>query len=138
MLSLKTTASMRLAVEACPYPELKQLLALRIAQLSEGDSAVELGDLMHIIIVEAGDLLCCVSAEAGFNPLECFIDGSVYGDSDFMPSWEWIEVHEGWVELAYILDDEGFTVVFFIERSAGTDQALLACCYEYGRDTEAF
>lgn len=138
MLSLKTTASMHVAVDACPYPELKRLLALRLDQLSEGNDDVELGDRLHILIVEASDRLCQIETELGFTPLTNLVDGSHFGDPNFMPSWEWMEVHEGWIELTFIMDDEGFAVAIFIERSAGTDQSLLDCCYEFGGDTEPF
>ena len=133
MLSLKNSASMQLVVDAHPDPALRSLLALRMAQLRPPDST-DLGDVAHFVIFEPSDRLCQLEAELGFTPLDNLVDGSFYGDPDFTPSWEWIELHEGWVEMAYLFSDDGFATVIFIERADGVEPDLIALCEEWGGD----
>lgn len=133
MLSLRTSASMQLVVDVHPDPALRSLLALRMAQLAPPDG-VDLGDAAHFLIFESGDRLCQLDAELGFTPLDNIIDGSFYGDPDFTPSWEWIELHKGWVEMAYLFSDDGFAIVIFVERADGVEPDLIALCEEWGGD----
>jgi len=123
MLSMHDTAAIQAAASTHPDPTLRSLLALRGAQLAPTD-----GETVKIIVFEAGDTLDRLEAELGFTPLQGAVDASVFGDPDFMPSWEWIEAHPGWFELAYVFNDDGGGAVIFVSRAVGVDPGLLALC----------
>lgn len=134
MLSLQNAASMQLVVDVYPDPTLRTLLSLRVAQLAPPDGD-DIGDVVHFLIVEPGDRLCQMEANIGFTPLRNLVDGSFYGDPDFAPSWEWIEFHDGWIEIAYIFTDDGFGTIIFVQRADGVEPDLIALCAEWGGDT---
>jgi hypothetical protein len=48
-----------------------------------------------------------------------------------VPSTEWIADHGSWFEAVYILSDDGFGVVLFVQNDEGVDPELLAMCREY-------
>lgn len=127
MLSLRNSGSMQRAATSFPDPELCRLLALRMAQLEE-DASVDLGDLVHFLVVQPGDTFDAIDAELGFSPIVNFVDESRYGEPDFMPSWEWIERHNGWFELAFVLSDDGFGWIVFVQDADGVDPELRAMC----------
>ena len=134
MLSLTNAASMQLVVDVHPDPELRSLLSLRMAQLVPPDGA-DIGDAVHFLIVEPGDQLCQLEANIGFTPLQNLVDGSFYGDPDFTPSWESVEFHDGWIEIAYIFTDDGFGTIIFVPRADGVEPDLIARCDGWGGDT---
>lgn len=134
MISLRNTAS----ITAPPYPAfdpvLQRLLAERVEQLiSDGDDDV--GEFAHFLVVRPGDTPSDVETELGFSILENLVDGARYGSSDFTPSWEWIKQHEGWFELVYVLSDDGFGWVVFVQDDEAVDADLLAVCREYAPAT---
>ena len=108
MLSLTNTAAMHVASTTHPDPRLRSLMALRLSQLGT--------DPIHIVVFEAGDTLKELETVIGFTPLEA------------MPSWEWIEAHPGWFELAYVFSDDGDGAILFVSRAEGVDADLLALC----------
>ena len=122
MLALRTNAAVTRALSSDLDPELRQLLAKRVEQLMP-DGA---DDLVHFIVVEPGDSITAIATELGFSPLVNFVDGSRYGDPDFTPSWEWIERHGSWFEVAYVLSDDGFGCVLWV-RVADSSSLALAC-----------
>ena len=130
MRSFTTGAAVRAAV-ADPdlNPQLRALLAARARQLE--DDAEELGDLAHFHAVEPSDGPAEASAALGFPPDANLVDGSRYGDPDFTPSWEWVEEHGGWFELAFVLTDEGFGHVLLVPDRPDTDPRLLALCRDH-------
>lgn len=130
MLSLTTGAAVRAAVaDPALDPQLRALLAARARQLE--DDAEELGDLAHFHAVEPGDGPVEAEAALGFPPDANLVDGSRLGDPDFAPSWEWVEDHGGWFELAFVLTDEGFGHVLLVPDRPDTDPRLLALCREH-------
>lgn len=133
MLSLTTAASMQLVADAYPDAALRSLLALRMAQLAPPDGA-DIADAVNFLVFEPGDSLCQLEANIGFTPLHNLVDSSFYGDPDFTPSWEWIEFHAGWIEIAYVLTDDGFGTVIFVQRADGVEPDLIALCDEWGGD----
>jgi hypothetical protein len=112
MLSISTYAAIRSATTTHRDPTLRALLTLRMGQLVpiDGDPSI------RILVFEAGDTLNALEADLGFSPLEA------------VPSWEWIEAHPGWFELAYVFSDDGDGVILFVSRAAGVDPDLLALC----------
>jgi len=134
MLSLQTAASMQHAATSHTDPELRRLLSFRICQLAETEG-VDVSEIVNFLVVEAGDTSEQIETALGFSPLINFVDQSRYGDPGFAPSWEWIEDHGGWFELAYVLSDDGFGWIVFVPNVAGVDATLLALCGQCGRQT---
>ncbi len=111
MISLTNTAAIQIVATIHPDPTLRSLLALRGAQLASTD-----GEPVQVIVFEAGDTLVELEADLGFKPIE------------MEPSWEWIEAHPGWFELAYVFSDDGDGVIIFVSRADGVAPDLLALC----------
>ncbi|MEG8015265.1 hypothetical protein [Sphingomonas sp. 22R3R2A-7] len=130
MLSLRNTASILRAIQPPQEARLRSILDQRIIQLTE-DGGRDIANFAHFLIVQAGDDDQSVKAELGFSILENLVDGARYGDLDFEPSWEWIMRHEGWFELVYVLSDDGFGWVVFVQDDDAVDADLLGVCREY-------
>ena len=112
MLSIRSSADLARALDGPMDPDLRRLLTLRRDQLLDG-ADLDLGDLVHIIVVCRCDTLASVEAEACF-PLT----------GDDAPI-EWVERHNcRWVEVAAILNDD-FGVAIFVPDCVTTDPALL-------------
>lgn len=127
MLSIRSTAAMTRALEMPLDMNLRALLLRRRSQLIEYDHQ-DIGDLANFIIVQEGDRLDEVEAELGFPVLTNLVDGSRYGEPGYEPSWEWIERHPGWFEAVFVLTDDGFGWVLFVQDAAGIDADLLSLC----------
>jgi hypothetical protein len=130
MLSLTTRAAVLAAInDATLDPALRTLLTLRARQLEDDtEPDVELGDLAQFHVVEPGDGMKEVKGALGFAVDINFVDDRRFGDPDFVPSWEWIEHHGGWFELAFVLSDSGFGTILFVPDQQGIDQRLLDLC----------
>ena len=112
-------------------PALQGIVRLRMTQLGEHVEC-DLGELVHLIVIEPGDPPDAVIAELGFSILTNLVDSIRFGDPDFEPSWEWIERHDGgWYELVFVMTDDGFGHVVFVQDHEGVDADLLALCREY-------
>lgn len=131
MLSIRSTAAMARALELPLDITLRVLLIRRMSQLTEYDD-YDLSELAHFLVVQQGDTAIEVEAELGFPVLTNFVDGRRFGDPDFEPSWEWLEDHGGWFEIVFVLTDDGFGWVLFVEDRAGVDPELLGLCRTYG------
>lgn len=130
MLSLTNRAAVEAAInEVTLDPALRTLLALRVRQL-EDDTVpdVELGDLAAFHVVTAGDGMKEIKDGIGFPVDVNLVDDTAFGDPDFTPSFEWIEHHEGYFELAFVLTDDGFGHVLLVPDQQGIDQRLLDLC----------
>ena len=128
MLILRTTAAMHAAAQTYPDPALRTLLAKRIEQLT-GDH--ELDDVVNFLVIEPGDLLADIDTALGFPILQSLVDGTVFGDPDFTPSFEWMQCHCGWFEIIYLLTDDGFGTIVLVEDHPGIVFDLHALCLEY-------
>ena len=132
MLMIKGEADLARALASSIDDELKSLLALRRDQLLH-DTDYKLEELAHFVVVQPGDPLDAVETALGFPVTVNLVDGARFGDPDYEPSFEWVEQHGGWWELAYVLSDDGFGHVLLIPDHEGVDPTLLALCREYGR-----
>ncbi len=112
MLLTSARAAIQGAAATHPDPALRALLTLRMGQLGPTDDDPS----VRFLVFEAGDTLDELEADLGFTPLEA------------VPSWEWIEAHPGWFELAYIFSDDGNGAILFVSRAASVDPDLLALC----------
>lgn len=127
MLSLRETAAMERAANTYPNLQLRHLLDRRIKQLRR-DCECDLNQIVHFLVIEPGDTLPDAEAELGFPLLVNLIDGARFGEDGFTPSWEWIESHGFWFELAFILSDDGFGAVVFVPDSPDAPEELLRLC----------
>jgi hypothetical protein len=130
MLSIRSAADLAEALDLPLDANLHCLLRRRADQLREYDG-YELGDLAHLLVVEAGDDLAIIEDELGFSPLTNAADGTHYGEAEFTPSWEAIEQHGSWYELVFVLSDDGFGAVVLVPEADDVDPELLALCREY-------
>jgi hypothetical protein len=130
MLTVKSNVDMAAALASSHDPHLKSLLTLRHDQLLEG-SDLDIGSVAHFVIAGPGDPIGNLDAELGFPVAVNLVDGSGFGDIEFEPSWEWIERHDEWFELAFILTDDGFAHVLLVPDIEGVDPVLLALCRTY-------
>lgn len=101
-------------------PPLRRLLEQRHKQLAG------LGEPAGIYIVEPGDTLADIEKAAGFPIATNLADGAIFPDPDFVPSWEWVQTHEGWREIVYILSDDDGGTVLLVPRHDDIDPTLHA------------
>ena len=121
---------MQQAATSFPDHAFRTLLWLRINQ-PENSYCVDLGDLVHSLVVQPGGTLDAIEAELGFSMHVDFVDEARDGESDFTPSWEWIECHDDWFELAYVLSADGFGWIVFIQDNDGVYPKLHSLCRTY-------
>jgi hypothetical protein len=126
LLIIRNATAMTDVLDAAD-PDLKLLLQRRRDQLAEYD----LADIAHFLIVRPGDVEADIIRELGFSPLMNLVEEVRFPSPDFEPSWECIEDHGGWFELTYILSDDGFGYVLFVQDADGVDPGLLALCRQY-------
>lgn len=131
MLSIRSDAEMADALNCLLDPELRCLLTSRRDQLLEYDG-YDLGDLVHIIVVQAGDALPEIEAEAGVPLATNLVTGARLGEEEFEPSFEYVERHGCWLEAVLILSDDGFGVVLLVPDRIDSDPALLALLRRHG------
>ena len=108
----------------------REVIELRISQLRRNYDG-PLDDIVAFHVVEAGDGQSEVRAALGFSPLENFVDGTTFGESDFQPNTEWIACHGSFFELVYILTDDGFGTILFVPNDPGTEFDLHSMCLEF-------
>lgn len=115
-------------------PLLDRVLRLRFAQLQH--DGLNPFDLATFTIIDPGDRLADVEAGLKLPIATNLVDGSHYGDPDFVPSTEWIADHGGLFEMVYVLSDDGAGVVILVPDRPDIDPALLTLCRTYA-DFEA-
>ncbi|MEN9480330.1 MAG: hypothetical protein RLZZ298_1725 [Pseudomonadota bacterium] len=107
------------------------LLLRRFREIrQEGRTYEELG---MFLLIETGDTASDIEQTAGIWITSALFGDARYGDADFAPCFEALEVHpgHGW-ELVYILDDNGYAVTIIVPEQIGIDDELLRFCREYG------
>lgn len=114
MLVITDAAAMARALASSLDPQLKDLLALRRDQLLRDTAGeYELGELVHIVVVQPGDRIADIEVAANF-PL--FTE----------PAFEWTQDHGQYLESVVILADDGFGIAIFVPDTDGIDPAMLA------------
>lgn len=119
------------AIAALPEGPLRRLIEQRVAEIGEGGpwDAELFGD---IVVVEPGDGADALESLIGWPVLRGLFDDVPFGHEDFAPSFEWVALHpEGFFELVYIVNDDGYGVDIFIADQPGVDPDLLALCRTY-------
>ncbi len=102
---------------------IRALLQLRFDQL-EG-----VIDDTEFFVVVPGDTVDQIEAATGCPIVTSWFDTAVFGDDDFMPSFDFIEEHRHCYEMMFVTTDD-FTVVIFVPKER-IDDRLLALCREY-------
>ena len=116
------------AVQSTDDPELARLMTAHMERLS-GYEDFDLGQLVNFIVMGRGDTVIELEAALGFSVMTNRSNGCRYGDADFLPSWEVIEVHRYWYEVVYELGDDGFGIVIFVPKD--TDPELIEMLQQY-------
>ena len=118
------------AVATLQDPELRDLLEERFRDLA-GDQTFDADAIGYFVVVEPGDTVKALEEATGCPILRSWFDDARFGEEGFAPCCEWIAAHEGWYEVAYILNDDGYGVGIFVPKDPGIDRELLALCATY-------
>lgn len=111
MLNLPTIAELEAAISSASCPELKGLLADRLADTIK----CQLESLTHVLVVEAGDSEADFIEAIGFSPLVSRINGL-----RDQPDWDWMERHNRWWELLYTVGNDGFAYIILVKDDPGS------------------
>lgn len=84
----------------------------------------------HIAVIQSNDTEATILEELGFSPLHNPLSGKRFGDSDFSPHWDWLEVHPAWFELIYTVGDSGFAYILLAAKRSGPVSQF---CQHFGR-----
>lgn len=126
MLSIRSSADLQRTLDTAALdPPLRTLLALRRDQLTAG-THLDLGEMAHFMVVQPGDTLPAVEAEAGLPMGTNLVDGTRLGERGFVPSFEWVARHGCWLEAVTVLNDDGFALVLFAADCIHTDPKVLS------------
>jgi hypothetical protein len=112
MHCFRDARSLQQFLSRCPSPELHQLIRDQLKTLADFDD-VPLGDLVTILIIEAGDPASTLNSSLGRNLIDLSIETCLN--------------HSEWFELVIIVSDDGFGYVVFIPKNIA-DQSLLNFC----------
>jgi hypothetical protein len=134
MITIRNSADLQHALSAPLHPQLRQLLLQRMAQLTGDEDNYDLGELAHFTVVLPGDRLSDVETALGFSVTTNFVDGACFEDPEFTPSWEWLQDHQGWFEMVFVLSNDGFGWVLFVQDDPGVDATLLNLCRTYASE----
>lgn len=114
MISITDDASIASALQRPLCPKLLDLVRRRRAIL--GDD-LPFANMAHFVIVEPGDTI---------DDIEAVIRWPVRPDIDTgIPSWEWVMDHGFCYETVFVLSDDGYAVVLFVQVTEGVDAELM-------------
>lgn len=116
MMNFPAIAELRTAADTAVNPQLRKLLADRLADTVR----CELQNLTHLLVIEADDSEQQIVDAVGFSPLQTRINGIRN-----QPDWDWIERHDGWWELLYTVGNDGFAYILLVEDDDRSPLALL-------------
>lgn len=98
-------------------PDLRALIGLRAWQMDD-DRDRPLSDIVQFIVVQPGDTPEVIHQAVGFP---------ITWEQAEQPSFEWMEDHGAWFELAYVLTDD-FGLLVFVADDPGTNSGLRFNC----------
>ena len=126
MIVIRTAEAMARALDSPIDPTLKQCLQGHWDRLSEWEDS-ELRELALFLIAQPGDTIEQVEAAFG-QPL--------VRDSKFCSLPELTEQHGGWIEVTFILSDDGFGLILLVQVDPGADNELIAACHNAVADID--
>lgn len=129
MLIINDQISLERALSLPIEAKLKALIRERVGQL--GNAELHFSEIAHFIVVQPGDSLAAVTKALGFSLFQNFIDGCVWPDPEFTPSWEWVKDHGHTYEMVFVLEDSGFGRVLLIENRPLQNRLLRMLCAAY-------
>ena len=119
MLSIKDRDAVTAALtDSTLDPELRALIGLRVWQV-DTDRRRPLGEILQIVVVQPGDPPEAIHDAVGF---------SICWDQADQPGFEWMNDHDAWFELAYVLTDD-FGMLVFVADHPDTNATLLFNCH---------
>ncbi len=110
-------------------PAIRELVALRLQQLHSPDDLD--GELVELIVVEAGDSVLAIENAAGYPFLSTgLFDDLPFDHPDYVPPTEFIERHihdnASVFELFFVASDSGAGSAIFAPDEEGVAEQLLA------------
>lgn len=106
MQIIETYEALALAIADASDPDLHHILKLRADQWTAADGTHSVAPA-RFHVAAPGDSMADIKASLGFSPLTNLVDGTSHPDVDFTPSWEWMHRRGQWVEITFILSDDG-------------------------------
>jgi hypothetical protein len=125
-----------LAVNDLPEGLARTLLTERFAQLAEFEP-YDPDEHGYYILVEVGDTVAALEEQSGCRILSSCRNDAKFGDADFSPDWECLELHPSedgstcCVEMVFIVSDSGYGVVFIIPVLDGVAPELIEVCDDF-------
>lgn len=108
--------------DTCFAPALAQIHCPRLAALVRRRRSIlgdeqPFADMAHFVVVEPGDTIDDIEAEIRW-PVRPDIDTGI-------PAWEWVMDHGFCYETVFVLSDDGYAVVLFVQVMKGMDPELM-------------
>ena len=110
-------------------PQIKQLVQQRINDLAGQD--IGEWEFGYFLVIEFTDTIQAIKAQVGFDILCNRFTGVRYDQSEFTPSFEFIEEFPACYDMVFVLSDDGYGVEVFIPKEDGIDPDLIAMCERY-------
>ena len=110
-------------------PQIKQLVQQRINNLAGQD--IGEWEFGYFLVIEFTDTIQAIKAQVGFDILCNRFTGIRYDQSEFTPSFEFIEEFPACYDMVFVLSDDGYGVEVFIPKEDGIDPDLIAMCQQY-------
>ena len=111
-------------------PEIKAFLRRRFHDICDPEP-YDPDEHGFFILVEPGDTSEQIESATGYSLLKSLFNGTVYGDPDFTPDFEYLEDHGRFYEAVFIFTDSGFAVVMIVPKEEGIDVGILELCAEF-------
>ena len=111
-------------------PDIKAFLQQRFHDICEPEP-YDPDEHGFFILVEPGDTSDRIELATGYSLLKSLFIGTVYGDPEFSPDFEYLEDHGSFYEAVFIFTDSGFAVVMIVPKEEGIDVGILEVCNEF-------
>ena len=111
-------------------PEIKAFLRRRFYDICDPEP-YDPDEHGFFILVQPGDTSEQIELDTGYSLSKSLFNGTVYGDPDFTPDFEYLEDHGSFCEAVFIFTDSGFAVVMIVPKEEGIDERILELCAEF-------
>ena len=125
MIIVKTIAS----IQKISNTAVREIVRERIYVL--GGDAFNAAELGYFLVVEGGDTIEAITAQIGFDILCNRFTGTRYDQTEFTPSFEFVEEFPACYDMVFILSDDGYGVEVFVQKASGVSLELLVMCQRY-------